>query len=347
MWISICWHFLKGGNLGKLEKKFGKYAIPNLMRYITVIYVVGFVIAVFGNDIYSQFLGLDISKVLQGQVWRLVTFILQPPSNSIIFFVFVLYFYYIIGTTLEAIWGSFKFNLYYFSGILFHIIAAFIIYFIFGVSFAFSTAYINLALFLAYAMERGEDKVLLFFIIPVKMKVLGIIDGVFFALTIIGGFLTPILEQSSLGISIWLGLFRLGILSSSVLGCYIQATAALVSMLNFILFFFWVLRPTKYNKVQANYRKTMKTAKKAQEERARQELAKSLSGQDLDQDENRGRLKDFTSKINVGKARHKCAVCGKTELDDSSLEFRYCTKCEGDYEYCMEHLYTHVHVKKN
>lgn len=248
--------------MGKLEKKFGKYAIPNLMRYITVIYVVGFVIAVFGNDIYSQFLGLDISKVLQGQVWRLVTFILQPPSNSIIFFVFVLYFYYIIGTTLEAIWGSFKFNLYYFSGILFHIIAAFIIYFIFGVSFAFSTAYINLALFLAYAMERGEDKVLLFFIIPVKMKVLGIIDGVFFALTIIGGFLTPILEQSSLGISIWLGLFRLGILSSSVLGCYIQATAALVSMLNFILFFFWVLRPTKYNKVQANYRKTMKTAKK-------------------------------------------------------------------------------------
>ena len=48
-----------------------------------------------------------------------------------------------------------------------------------------------------------------------------------------------------------------------------------------------------------------------------------------------------------GGARHRCAVCGRTELDAPDLEFRFCSKCEGDYEYCQEHLYTHQHVKKN
>ncbi len=48
--------------------------------------------------------------------------------------------------------------------------------------------------------------------------------------------------------------------------------------------------------------------------------------------------------IRAGKtARHKCAVCGRTELTNPELEFRYCSKCQGDFEYCNEHLYTHIH----
>ena len=43
--------------------------------------------------------------------------------------------------------------------------------------------------------------------------------------------------------------------------------------------------------------------------------------------------------------RHRCAVCGRTELDDDTLEFRYCSKCNGNYEYCNEHLFTHTHVQ--
>ena len=42
--------------------------------------------------------------------------------------------------------------------------------------------------------------------------------------------------------------------------------------------------------------------------------------------------------------RHRCAICGKTERDDATLEFRYCSKCAGEFEYCSEHLYTHKHV---
>jgi len=49
-------------------------------------------------------------------------------------------------------------------------------------------------------------------------------------------------------------------------------------------------------------------------------------------------------EIRAGKAaRHKCAVCGRTELTNPELDFRYCSKCQGDYEYCSEHLYTHIH----
>ena len=47
-----------------------------------------------------------------------------------------------------------------------------------------------------------------------------------------------------------------------------------------------------------------------------------------------------------GAARHKCAICGKTEADGEDLEFRFCSKCDGMYEYCQEHLYTHKHVTK-
>ena len=154
----------------KLERRFGKYAIPNLMYYIIGIYLVGFVIELFAPDVYTYYLSLDVAKVLHGQVWRLVTFILQPPSSSIIFMVFTLYFYYVIGTVLERIWGSFKFNVYYFSGVILHIIAAFVIYIIFGWSFNMSTYYINLALFLAFAVEQADTEVLLFFVLPIKMK---------------------------------------------------------------------------------------------------------------------------------------------------------------------------------
>ena len=87
----------------KLERRFGKYAIPNLMYYIIGIYLVGFVIELFAPDVYTYYFSLDAAKVLHGQVWRLVTFILQPPSSSIIFMVFTLYFYYVIGTVLERI----------------------------------------------------------------------------------------------------------------------------------------------------------------------------------------------------------------------------------------------------
>ena len=43
--------------------------------------------------------------------------------------------------------------------------------------------------------------------------------------------------------------------------------------------------------------------------------------------------------------KHKCAICGRTEKDGDNLVFRYCSKCNGNYEFCQEHLYTHKHFE--
>ncbi|NMB44220.1 MAG: rhomboid family intramembrane serine protease, partial [Clostridiales bacterium] len=122
--------------LDKLERRFGKYAINNLIFYVIILYVLGFVISTISPGLYRQFLMLDVEKVLQGQVWRLFTFIIQPTGNSNVFFLFIeLYLYYMIGNALENVWGSFRFNLYYFSGVIFNIIAIFVLYLIYDYSF--------------------------------------------------------------------------------------------------------------------------------------------------------------------------------------------------------------------
>ena len=139
--------------IDKLEKKFGRYAIRNLMYYIIILYAVGYVILLFAPDMYYNYLSLDASAILHGQIWRIATFLIYPPNTSLIWFLVVLYLYYSIGRELESQWGTFRFNLYFFTGVLLHIIAAFVCQYGFGVNFSqyFGTYWLNNSLFLAYA----------------------------------------------------------------------------------------------------------------------------------------------------------------------------------------------------
>jgi hypothetical protein len=286
-----------------LERKFGKYAIPNLMRYVVVLYAVGFVIYVFGGDFYSRYLSLDMAMVFRGQIWRLVTFIMQPPSTSLIFIFFSLYFYYLMGNILERAWGTFRFNLYYIMGVLLHIVAALVIYLVFHVSYAFSTYYLNMSLFLAFATIMPDSQVLVMFIIPVKVKWIAYLDMLYLGLTVLSGFLVNVLPYN-----IIYGLATIGIYASPV-----TATAALISVLNFVVFYSTTRNFRRYTPKETVRRAT------------------------------------YRHKVHVGSTgtKHKCAVCGRTEKDDDTLEFRYCSKCQGNFEYCQEHLYTHKHVIKN
>ena len=320
----------------RIERRFGRFAIPNLMYYIIGVYLIGFVIELFAPEVYTYYLSLDVEKVLHGQIWRIVTFILQPPSSSIIFMVFTLYFYYIIGSVLERIWGSFKFNVYYFSGVILHIIAAFLIYFIFGWSFNMSTYYINLALFMAFAVEQADTEVLLFFVLPIKMKWLGWLDGIIFAITIIGGYLTPVMPKA-----IWRGFYNAGLLAGNSYTCYVMATCALVSMLNFIIFFFATKKPVRKTRTQKNYRRATENAQRARQRNSSQSFNERFYNANSEKSAWESANRPY---INPRGAKHRCAVCGRTELDDDSLVFRFCTKCEGNLEYCQEHLYTHIHV---
>ena len=113
--------------LNKLERKYGRYAIQNLPMIMVVLYVVGYVIDLFFPSALSLF-QLEPYDILHGQIWRLVTWVIIPPSSLDIFTIIMLYFYFSLGRTLEQTWGPFRFNLYIFSGMFFTAVGAFILY---------------------------------------------------------------------------------------------------------------------------------------------------------------------------------------------------------------------------
>lgn len=283
--------------INKLERKFGRHAIHNLMFYIIIMYAAGAIISIINPYFYLMYLSLDVEAVLHGQIWRLFTFIIRPPSAVSIWLLLELYLYYSIGNALERQWGAFRFNLYYFTGILLNIIAIFLMYFIADVRMDFGLIFINRSLFLAFAALYPNVQFLIMFIIPVKVKWLGYIYGAYIAY------------------DMFIALRA---------GQYSLAVAIAISIGNFLIFFFSTRNYKRYSPSEYNRKRKFKQAVN--------------SGK-------RGTVTPFPGKNTI--TRHKCAICGRTELDDDNLEFRFCSKCDGDYEYCTDHIFTHEHVKKN
>lgn len=311
--------------MNNFERKFGKYAIKNLTVILIGCYVIGYIMS-YVNPYFMDYLTLDAYSVItKGQVWRIISWILVPPDSFDVFTIIMLFFYYSIGTTMERTLGTYKYNVYIFRGILLTVLAAFLclgvcyffpntmlrllglgkseieaitagqaltaeetkyllklIYDTYGAYtvYAFSTYYVNMSIFLAFAIVYPEMKVLLMFVIPIKVKWLGILDLVL------------------LGYSFWIG----NVFAKFSIGA---------ALLNVAIFYFTIrnlshLKPSEIK-----------------------------------------RRAEFHHKVQKAKtmAKHKCAICGQTEDDDPSLEFRFCSKCNGNYEYCSRHLYTHEHVK--
>lgn len=282
--------------IDKLERKFGRFGIPNLTIYMIVCYVIGYALMIVNPGILN-WLSLEPAYILRGQVWRLVTWVLYPPSNSGVlwFAIAVLFFYYPIGTSLERTIGTFKYTLYILSGVIFTILGAFILYFLLGgnvlVGNVFSTYYISLSTFLAYAMCYPDMQVLLMFIIPVKMKWMAI----FYVVIVVYEMIQYIMA-----------------------GAWYLVIPIVASLLNFIIFYFGTKDFSRYNPKEVHRRNEFRRAMEPQ-----------------------GRMKSGSGSV----TKHKCAICGRTELDDPNLEFRFCSRCNGNYEYCQDHLFTHTHVK--
>ena len=288
------------------EKKFGKYAVKNLSMVLIICYACGYVLRMISPGI-MDFLYLNPYQIIfHGQIWRLVTWLIVPPSSFDIFTLLMLYFYYSLGTTLERTWGTYRYNVYIFSGILFTIAGAFLLFAYTAVfqnevdtklalymlwvldnngrSLApmFSTYYVNMSIFLAFACTYPNMQVMMFFLIPIRIKILGIIYG---------------------------ALLVYQFLMGSIADQFVIAA----SLMNFVVFFI-----TGRGKVHM----TPKQAKRRQE--FRREVKK-------------------TARV----TRHKCAICGRTEETNPELEFRFCSKCQGNYEYCQDHIFTHTHIKMN
>ncbi len=284
--------------MSNFEKKFGKYAIKNISLTLIMCYAFGYTLQLIAPEIL-YYLTLNPYAILHGQIWRIVTWIVIPPGSGNLFFtLLMLYFYYSLGTTLERTWGTYRYNIYLLSGMVFTVAGSFLMLgycylfqpdniMLFGASpffdyasLYFSTYYVNMSIFLAFAATFPEVQVYLMFIIPIKVKVLGIIYGILLLVNFIQG-------------NVY-GRFAMG-----------------ASLLNFIVF--WA---TSKNHIHMSPRQVKR----------RQEFKREV-------------------KRNTGVTKHKCAICGRTENDGPDLEFRFCSKCEGNYEYCKEHLFTHQHVK--
>lgn len=261
--------------LNKLERKFGKFAIKNLMGYIVFANAAVYLLFMFNPPIINN-LVLYPSRVLSGEVWRLITFLFIPPTTTkfVLFVIFALYIDYLIGSSLEQQWGTFKFNIYYLVGVIGTIIGAFLT----GVPM--DNYYLNISLFFAFTKLFPDFQFVLFFILPVKVKYLGWIAWGFFVFNFVIG-------------------------STSV------RVAIIAAIINYILFFG---KETLTGRKQATSAHIRKKAYKTNMSPQKEHL-------------------------------HQCEVCKKTDQVDVNLEFRHCSKCEGQHEYCMEHLFTHEHIK--
>ncbi len=278
------------GFLNKMERKFGKYAISNLTFWLLGAWLTGFIIQLTMPEV-QLLLTLEPAYILKGQVWRIVSWLLLPPSVNMVFLIFFFACYYFIGISIERAMGAFRYNVYLFSGILCSILGAFLLYggyyaatggvSITVIGYFFRTEYITMSLFMVFAVIYPNVEFRLYFLIPVKAKWMGILDAV------------------------WMGYM---FLQSNLPG----RVAIFSSLLNFLIFFF---STRDYNRVSPK------------EVRRRQVYRQQVRR---------------PSQV----AKHKCAICGRTEEDGAELEFRFCSKCEGNYEYCQDHLFTHQHKKR-
>lgn len=166
--------------LDRLEKSFGRFAIPGLIRYVVALNALVFLLVTFEPG-YADVLELDRSAVLRGEAWRLVTWIFIPETTRILWIIFYLLFTWWTGDMLEASWGTFRLNAYYFLGMALCIASALI----FGVSGG--NFFLNLSLFLAIATIAPNFEILLFLILPVKMKWMALFSLVVPALYLVFG----------------------------------------------------------------------------------------------------------------------------------------------------------------
>ncbi|HHX74632.1 MAG TPA: rhomboid family intramembrane serine protease [Firmicutes bacterium] len=163
---------LLGKQLQQLERKYGRFAVRNLMKY-----VIGANVIVYFLSLADRSGGLPAALVLhpqlvlRGQIWRLVTFVAIPPVTGVLWLFFALYFSYLVGTNLEHTWGAFKFNVYYLLGMLLTILAAFL------TGSPVGASYLNLSLFFAFAHLYPDFELLVYLVLPVKVKYLALLSA--------------------------------------------------------------------------------------------------------------------------------------------------------------------------
>ena len=250
------------GFLNRLERTFGRFAIPNISLYLVMGQVLFWAVSFLGFFNLERIAFVPVA-VLQGEAWRLFTFLLLPPNAHPVFIAFAWYMFYMMGSALEQHWGVFRYNFFLFVGWLLTVAVAFL----FPGSYA-TNLFLAGSVFLAFAFLNPDFELLLFFILPVKIK--------------------------------WLALLQWILYGYSFLkGPWSIRLAVLASIGNFLLFF------------TGEIVQRMKSGRRRMEYQTKQAATR-------DNDE----------------PRHRCVVCGKTDLTHPMEEFRY---SDDDRCYCSGH----------
>ena len=268
--------------------------IPNLMLYISLGAGLVYLFTQFsGNYMLYNILCFDRELILQGQVWRLISYPLVYGTNNLLLTAITLFCYYSIGRAMENLWGTLRFNLFYLSGVVMMDIYCMI----FG-GYA-DVYYLNLSLFLSYATMFPNAHFLLFFIIPVKAWIFALLDLV---LVLFGLVAYP---------------FPANLFS-------------VISLANYFLFF----GKDVLNVIPLSWRINTKRLFK-----------KKPKGAKVVPFPNAGSYEATTASVKEPYT-HRCTVCGRTDLSNPELEFRYCSRCKGYHCYCIEHINNHEHIEE-
>ena len=264
--------------LTKLERLLGRFALPNLSLYLVIGQVLFWGLALM-TGFNVERIALLPAAVLAGEAWRLVTFLFLPPSLStsalsLVLMAFGWYMFYLMGSALEHYWGDFRYNAFIGLGWLLTAAVAFLTPGVYA-----SNLFLAGSVFLAFAYLNPDFVIMLFLILPVKIK--------------------------------WLALFMwLGFGYALVVGSWSARLLVLAATGNFLVFFAGELV------------ERIRTGRRRMAHQAR------VMGARRDERE----------------SRHRCRVCGKTDLSDPQMDFRYCSKCAGNQCYCADHIFNHEHV---
>ena len=287
----------------KLRSRFDRFCfrhrdkgIPNLMMYIAlgsaIVYLLGLIDQ--SNTLY-YLLCFDRASILRGQIWRLFTYALTFDAGNIFYTAIGLLCYYSLGQAIENSWGTFRFNLFYFCGMIMMDIYCMI----FG-GYA-TVTYLNLSLFLAYATMYPDAQFLLLFIIPVKAWIFALVDLV---MVVFGLLMYP---------------FPANLFS-------------VISLANYFLFF----GKDVVNVFPVSWR--MNARRLFRKGTPKKQKAKTIPFPTAG---------SYQATVARPQApfTHRCTVCGRTDVTNPELEFRYCSRCKGYHCYCQDHISNHSHVE--
>ena len=268
--------------------------IPNLMLYVVI--CKAFVLLMSLIDESGTFLSLlvfDRAAILRGQVWRLFSYAFLTSGGSLVLQAVLLLCYYSLGQAVENRWGTLRFNLFYFSGILLMDVYGMI------VGYA-SVGYLDLTLLLAYATIYPDASFLIMFIIPVKAWILALF---------------------------YLLLALLAVISNP----FPINLMPVVGLLNYFLFFGKDVLNIVPMSWQANFRRLFRKTKPGKQPK-------------VVPFPRAGSYEAGTAKP-AAPYNHRCTVCGRTDVTNPELEFRYCSKCSGFRCYCIDHISNHTHFE--